>query len=546
MAIIESKINKQEKTYLKNQSHMQTLVNELNSKLQLIHEGGGYKARARHQQRGKLLPFERIETLLDYGSSFTELSPLAGYDLYDDKLPAGGIITGIGKIHHKDVMLIVNDATVKGGTYYPVTVKKHLRAQEIAAENYLPCIHLVDSGGAFLPMQDQVFPDKDSFGRIFYQQAQLSTMGLSQIAVVMGPCIAGGAYVAAMSDETIMVENQGTIYLGGPQLVQAATGEKIDPETLGGADVHCKISGVADHLAHNDTEALELCRNIVAHLPSSNPDSSDSFSKESEQRLPLYAAEELYGLIPDDLRQPMDCHEIIARLVDYSEFQEFKSLYGTTLVCGFAHIDAHPVGILANNGILFSESALKGTHFIELCNQRGIPIVFLQNIAGFMVGKHYEHQGIAKDGAKMVTAVATSRVAKFTVIIGGSFGAGNYAMCGRAYGARQLWMWPNAKISVMGGDVAASLMTQIKKTSSQNQSETSDSDEIKKLQMIQDREQDIKMQFEDQGSPYYSSARLWDDGIIDPVQTREYLALGLSLAKRKPFDSEVNWPIFRM
>lgn len=532
MAIIKTKLNKQSSIYLDNQSQMQSLINTLIAKKDWVRQGGSCRAKEQHQKKGKLLPRERIEMLLDVGCFFMELSMFAGADLYEDHLPAAGIITGVGKIHGKSVMLIVNDATVKGGTYYPITVKKHLRAQEIAMENRLPCIHLVDSGGAFLPLQDQVFPDKDCFGRIFYQQARMSAQGIPQIAVVMGPCIAGGAYVAAMSDETIMVKQQGTIYLGGPQLVQAATGEIVDPETLGGAAVHCKISGVADHMADNDGHALDLCRNIVAHLPQ-QPNASMA-----DYLPPLYKADELYGLIPQDVHQPLDCFEVIARLVDGSEFQEFKALYGPTLVCGFAHITGHLVGIIANQGILFSESALKGTHFIELCNQRQIPLVFLQNIVGFMVGKYYEHHGIAKDGAKMVTAVATSSVAKFTVITGGSFGAGNYAMCGRAYGGRQLWMWPNARISVMGGEVAASLMTQINQ-----QKQTHQTADLTEQQAIENK---IKQQFEHQGDPYYASARLWDDGIIDPAQTRQYLARGLAIAQANPVEKQIGLPLYRM
>jgi len=526
MAIIKSQVDVHSSEYANNRDNMQALVNELNSRRENIVIGGSWNAREKHQNNGKLLARERIEALLDKGCVFWELSPLAGDGLYDVPLPAAGIITGVGQIHGHSVMLIVNDATVKGGTYYPITVKKHLRAQEIAAENRLPCIHLVDSGGAYLPLQDQVFPDKDCFGRIFYNQARMAADGIPQIAVVLGPCIAGGAYVAAMSDETIIVKNQGTIYLGGPQLVQAATGECIDPENLGGGEMHCKISGVADHLAENDNQALEICRNIVAHLPEPKIDMPYDYLP------PRYKSEEIYGIIPEDIRQSYNVNEIIARLVDDSEFQEFKALYGTTLVCGFAHICGFPIGIIANNGILFSESALKGTHFIELCNQRQIPILFLQNIAGFMIGKHYEHHGISKDGAKMVTAVATSIVAKFTVIIGGSFGAGNYAMCGRAYGPRHLWIWPNARTSVMGGDVAASLMGQIK-----------NNPEIQ--QELQDK---IKIQFEQQGSPYYSTARLWDDGVIDPIETRQYLARALNIAQGNQIERKdfCRQPIYRM
>lgn len=533
MSVIESVIDKVSNDYKENLDQMQAASNELAARLELAGQGGHWSARQRHTQRGKLLARERIGALLDRGSFFMELSPLAGEGLYESSLPAGGLITGIGSIHGKAVMLIVNDATVKGGTYYPITVKKHLRAQQIAAENHLPCIHLVDSGGAFLPLQDQVFADVDGFGRIFYNQARLSASGVAQIAVVMGPCVAGGAYVAAMSEQTIMVKNQGTIYLAGPELVLAATGERVDEESLGGGDMHCRLSGVADYLADNDSHALQLCRHLVADLPVAEQQNNLTYEP------PLYDSRELYGLIPKDIRQPMDVHAIIAHLVDASQFEEFKALYGTTLVCGFAHIHGYPVGIVANNGVLFSESARKGTHFIELCNQRGIALVFLQNIAGFMVGKQYEQHGIASDGAKMVTAVATSRVAKFTVIIGGSFGAGNYAMCGRAYGARQLWMWPNAKISVMGADVAASLMAQIKQ---QGQKPSGNWDEKKSAEL----KQKISNQFETQGSPYYSSARLWDDGVIDPLMTRRYLGKGLAIAQAKPLDDDYLRPLYRM
>jgi len=525
MGLIKSHIDKRSHGYQRNYDHSQELANTLAAKLDLARQGGGYAAREKHQQRGKLLPRERIASLLDYGSFFMELSPLAGEGLYDDPLPAGGIITGIGKIQGRSVMLVVNDATVKGGTYFPITVKKHLRAQEIAAENRLPCVYLVDSGGAYLPLQDQVFPDKEGFGRIFYQQARLSAASIPQIAVVMGPCIAGGAYVAAMSDETIMVQHQGSIYLAGPELVQAATGECVDAETLGGADMHCRMSGVADHLAEHDTHALLLCREVVSHLQKTQVPETREYAP------PKYDSEELYGIIPTDLKQPMDVYEIIARLVDGSDFHAFKATYGQTLVCGFAAIQGYPVGVLANQGVLFSESALKGTHFIQLCHQRGIPLVFLQNITGFMVGKHYEQHGIAKDGAKMVTAVATARVPSFTVIVGGSFGAGNYAMCGRAYGARQLWMWPNARISVMGGEIAADLMCRLKPD--------------RKMPDEEGRQQ-IQQQFERQANPYYASARLWDDGVIDPVQTRCYLAQGLAIAQANLIDPEVRYPLFRM
>lgn len=532
MTVIESKISKTSDQYQKNFDGYQALSCELSSKLELAIDGGSARAKEKHLKRGKLLTRDRIATVLDQGSFFMELSPLAADNLYQDVLPTAGIITGVGIIGGRHVMLIVNDPTVKGGTYYPITVKKHLRAQEIAAENKLPCIHLADSGGAFLPLQDQVFPDKMGFGRIFYNQARMAAEGIPQIAVVLGKCIAGGAYVAAMSDETIIVKNQGRIYLGGPELVQAATGEKIDEESLGGGEMHCRVSGVADHLADNDSHALALCRQLVSHL-NDNVNSHSVNDNTMDQRKsfadPVYDPQEIYGIIPTDLREKIDAYEIIARLVDGSEIHEFKALYGETLVCGFAKIHGYSVGILANNGILFSESALKGTHFIQLCNQRGIPLVFIQNIAGFMIGKYYEQHGIAKDGAKMVAAVATSRVAKFTVIVGGSFGAGNYAMCGRAYGARQLWIWPNARTSVMGGEVAASLMSQIKQKEKDDPLITQ-----------------IKTQFDEQGSAYYSTARLWDDGIIDPVQTRRYLATGLAIAQNNPVESDPLCPIYRM
>jgi len=535
MSVISSTIDRHAETYLNNTDQMQVLVNQLQAKLQTVEQGGTYKAREKHQQKGKLLVRERIKYLLDPGSFFMELSALAADAVYDCDLPSAGIITGIGEVHGRKVMIIANDATVKGGTYFPLTVKKHLRAQQVADENNLPCIHLVDSGGAYLQMQDQVFPDHDCFGRIFYNQARMSAKGLSQIAVVMGPCVAGGAYVAAMSDETIIVKAQGTIYLGGPELVYAATGEEIDAETLGGGEMHCKISGVADHLVENDSEAIELCRQIISYCNQAEEKQHKILQYES----PVYESYELYGIASVDLRQPVNAHEIIARLVDASDFHEFKALYGQTLVCGFAKIQGFKVGIVANQGILFSESALKGTHFINLCDQRKIPLVFLQNIAGFMVGKHYEQQGIAKDGAKMVTAVSTAQVPKFTVIIGGSFGAGNYAMCGRAYGARFLWMWPNARISVMGGEVAAKLMSQIR------QNNASDSNEPEQEKSQEKLREKIRTQFETQSQPFYSSARLWDDGVIDPADTRRYLATGLALANQKT-EKKQHTPIYRM
>lgn len=536
MTALNSIVKPNSSDFLNNTDNMQILVNDLNSKLKYIHQGGSYQAREQHQKRGKLLVRERIKNLLDIGGFFMELSPMAGEQLYDCEINSAGLITGIGKVNGISVMVIANDATVKGGAYFPVTVKKHCRAQKIAEENFLPCIHLVDSGGAFLPMQDEVFPDYDSFGQIFFNQSRMSAKGIPQIAVVMGPSVAGGAYVAAMSDETIIVKNQGTIYLGGPELVYAATGEVIDAESLGGADVHCKVSGLADHMANDDSHALQMCRELMLHIQ--NTHYTDNHVQYSSFKDPLYDAYQLFGIVSKDLRQPINAYEIIARLVDGSEFFEFKSLYGKTLVCGFSKIHGFDVGIVANNGILFSESALKGTHFINLCNQRNIPLLFLQNIAGFMVGKHYEHQGIAKDGAKMVTAVSTARVAKFTVIIGGSFGAGNYAMCGRAYNPRFLWIWPNSRISVMGGEVAAKLMTQIKQN-------TGKFDKSESGQELEELTEKIKERFDYQGKPFYSSARLWDDGIIDPTHTRRYLAIALELAnKQRP--EPYNSPVFRM
>ncbi len=500
-----------------------------------IAEGGGIDARTKHMARGKLLPRARIQALLDPGSPFLEFSPLAAFGLYNNDAPCAGMISGIGRVQGKEVVVIANDATVKGGTYYPMTVKKHLRAQEIAMQNYLPCIYLVDSGGAFLPLQDEVFPDKEHFGRIFYNQANMSALGIPQIAVVLGSCTAGGAYVPAMCDESIIVKNQGTIFLAGPPLVKAATGEIVSAEDLGGGDVHSRTSGVTDHLAQDDAHALHIAREIVSHLnrPKTLP---------LEVRVvvePRYPIEEIYGIVPKDTRQPFDVREIIARIVDGSAFHEFKQLYGNTLVCGFAHIHGYPVGVIANNGILFSESALKGAHFIELCNQRGVPLVFLQNITGFMVGKKYENAGIAKDGAKMVTAVSCAKVPKFTVIIGGSFGAGNYGMCGRAYNPRMLWMWPNARISVMGGEQAAAVLATVKR----------DGIEAKKGMWSKDEEEQFKSpireQYETQGHPYYATARLWDDGVIDPADTRMVLGLGLSAAMNAPIEG-TRYGVFRM
>jgi 3-methylcrotonyl-CoA carboxylase beta subunit len=535
MPVIPSRIDIRSEAYRGNAGRLRRLAEELEAELARTARGGGEKAIARHLARGKLLPRERIRALLDPGSPFLELSPLAAHGMYKDAAPAAGIITGIGRVCGIEIVVVANDATVKGGTYFPITVKKHLRAQEVALENHLPCIYLVDSGGAFLPLQDEVFPDKEHFGRIFYNQARMSALGIPQIAVVMGSCTAGGAYVPAMSDETIIVRNEGTIFLGGPPLVKAATGEVVDAETLGGADVHTSISGVADHFAENDAHALVIARDVVAAL---NRGKVMPLAL-AEPREPAYPAEELYGVIPDDTRRPFDIHEVIARIVDASEFHEFKARYGKTLVTGFAHLHGYPVGIVANNGILFSESALKGTHFIELCNQRNVPLVFLQNITGFMVGKKYEQAGIAKDGAKMVTAVACSHVPKFTVVIGGSFGAGNYAMCGRAYGARFLWMWPNARISVMGGEQAASVLATVKRDGIEARGgEWSAEDE-------EAFKAPIREQYERQGSPYYSSARLWDDGIIDPVDTRRVLGLAISASMNAPIEPQ-RYGVFRM
>ncbi|QBE63898.1 carboxyl transferase domain-containing protein [Pseudoduganella lutea] len=534
MPHIDSKLNPRSEDFRANAAAMGALVDDLRARVAKVAEGGGAAASAKHTGRGKLLPRERVRMLLDPGTPFLEFSQLAAFDMYDDAAPSAGIITGIGRVSGQECVIVCNDATVKGGTYYPVTVKKHLRAQEIAEQNRLPCIYLVDSGGANLPNQDEVFPDRDHFGRIFYNQANLSAQGIPQIAVVMGSCTAGGAYVPAMSDESIIVKEQGTIFLGGPPLVKAATGEVVTAEDLGGGDVHTRLSGVADHLAQNDTHALALARNIVSHLNRQKP----AFAVR-EVVEPKYAPEELYGVIPVDTRKPFDIREVIARIVDGSEFDEFKARYGTTLVCGFAHIHGMQVGIIANNGILFSESALKGTHFIELCCQRKIPLVFLQNITGFMVGRKYENEGIARNGAKMVTAVATAAVPKFTVIIGGSFGAGNYGMCGRAYSPRFLWMWPNARISVMGGEQAASVLATVKRDGIEAKGGTWSQDEEAAFK------QPIKEQYEHQGHPYYASARLWDDGIIDPADTRMVLGLGLSAALNAPIP-DTKFGVFRM
>ena len=536
MPVIKSTIDTNSDEFATNYSHMESLVGDLREKLAQAALGGSEKARKKHADRGKLLARERIEALLDPGSPFLELSALAAHGLYKDDAPAAGIVTGIGRIHGREVMVVANDATVKGGTYYPMTVKKHLRAQEVALENRLPCLYLVDSGGAFLPLQDEVFPDKEHFGRIFYNQARLSRERIPQIAVVMGSCTAGGAYVPAMCDEAIIVRNQGTIFLGGPPLVKAATGEVVDAEELGGGEVHSKVSGVTDHLAENDPHALQMARDVVAHLNRETP----APVADGEPADPRYPADELYGVVPTETRYPYDVHEVIARVVDGSDFQEFKANYGKTLVTGFARIYGRPVGIIANNGILFSESALKGAHFIELCEQRRIPLVFLQNITGFMVGKKYEQGGIAKDGAKMVMAVACATVPKFTVIIGGSFGAGNYAMCGRAYGARFLWMWPNARISVMGGEQAASVLATVKR----------DGIEARGGKWSEKEEEEFKAplreQYETQGHPYYATARLWDDGIIDPADTRRVLGLALATAANAPPEDGGRYGVFRM
>ena len=540
MPTIESKLNPRSADFQANADAMRALVDDLKAQVQKVGAGGGEAARKKHMDRGKLLPRVRVQMLLDPGTPFLEVAPLAALNMYPDRdgsdsAPGAGIVAGIGRVAGVDCMIVCNDATVKGGTYYPMTVKKHLRAQEIAEQNRLPCIYLVDSGGANLPNQDEVFPDRDHFGRIFYNQAQMSAQGIAQIAVVMGSCTAGGAYVPAMSDESIIVKNQGTIFLGGPPLVKAATGEVVSAEDLGGGDVHTRLSGVADHLANNDTHALALAREAVLRL---NHKKTYSGALQAPVA-PKYAAEELYGVIPTDTRKPFDVREIIARIVDGSDFHEFKQRFGTTLVCGFAHIEGMPVGIVANNGILFSESAQKGAHFIELCGQRKIPLIFLQNITGFMVGRKYENEGIARHGAKMVTAVATVNVPKFTIIIGGSFGAGNYGMCGRAYSPRFLWMWPNARISVMGGEQAAGVLATVKR----------DGIEAKGGQWSAEEEEafkaPIRQQYEDQGHPYYATARLWDDGIIDPADTRRMLALGLSAAQNAPVP-DVKFGVFRM
>jgi len=518
--ILESRVDHSAPGFAQNRTRMEELVAELRGRSAQVALGGGPESVERHHGRGKLLARERIDRLVDPGSAFLELNTLAASDLYDGDAPGAGIVTGIGVVEGRECVIVVNDATVKGGTYYPLTVKKHLRAQEVAEQNRLPCLYLVDSGGAFLPMQDEVFPDREHFGRIFFNQARMSAAGIPQVAIVMGSCTAGGAYVPAMSDESVIVKGTGTIFLGGPPLVKAATGEEVTAEELGGADVHSRVSGVTDHLAQSDEHALALAREIVANLNGSRPPLP---WEPAEPEEPLHDPQELYGVVPEDHRTGYDVREVIARLVDGSRFHEFKPLYGETLVCGFAHLEGFPVGILANNGVLFSESALKGAHFIELACKRRVPLVFLQNITGFMVGKEYEAGGIAKDGAKMVTAVACAEVPKFTVIVGGSFGAGNYGMCGRAYSPRQLWMWPNARISVMGGEQAATVLSAVGR---------SDPDEI-------------RAKYEREGNPYYSTARLWDDGVIDPADTRRVLALGIAASLNAPIP-ETTFGVFRM
>ena len=535
MSVIKSSISTRSDDFAQNREAMAALVRDLKDKVETVKQGGGEKARQRHLDRGKLLPRDRVRNLLDPGAPFLELSQLAAFGMYGGEVPSAGIITGIGRVAGRECLVVVNDATVKGGTYYPVTVKKHLRAQEIAEQNHLPCIYLVDSGGANLPNQDEVFPDREHFGRIFFNQANMSARGIPQIAVVMGSCTAGGAYVPAMSDESIIVRNQGTVFLGGPPLVKAATGEVVSAEDLGGAEVHSRTSGVTDHMAADDHHALAIARRAVANLNRPKGQAPEV----ATPREPAYDPEEIYGIVPADLRKPYDVREVIARLVDGSEFDEFKLNYGTTLVCGFARIWGYPVGIVANNGILFSESALKGAHFIELCAQRGIPLIFLQNISGFMVGRKYEAGGIAKDGAKMVTAVATAKVPKFTVILGGSFGAGNYGMCGRAYSPRFLWMWPNGRISVMGGEQAATVLATIRRDAIEARGETWPEAEEAAFR------EPILEQYEHQGHPTYASARLWDDGLIDPLDTRMALALGISAALNAPAE-ETRFGVFRM
>jgi acetyl-CoA carboxylase carboxyltransferase component len=536
MEPIPSQVNLHDDEHRANRAAMDEVIAEYRARMSKALLGGGEEAVAKHKKRKKLLARERIDTLLDHGSAFLEFSTLAATGMYGDEAPGAGVVTGIGRVHGRECVVIANDATVKGGTYFPITVKKHLRAQEIALENRLPCIYLVDSGGAFLPLQSEVFPDKEHFGRIFYNQAVMSSKGVPQIAAVLGSCTAGGAYVPAMSDESVIVRNQGTIFLGGPPLVKAATGEEVSAEDLGGGDVHTRLSGVVDHLADDDDHALQIIRNIVEAL---GPRAADSLLHPIASEEPLHSAEDLYSLVPTDTKHPMNIREVLSRMVDGSKFQEFKARYGTTLICGFARFHGHLAGVLANDGILFSESALKGAHFIELCCQRGIPLVFVQNITGFMVGRKYENEGIAKNGAKLVTAVSTANVPKFTVVVGGSYGAGNYGMCGRAFGPRQLWMWPNARISVMGGEQAANVLLTVKM----------DQLAAKGEQMSAEEQEAFKtptlMKYAEEGSAYYSTARLWDDGIIDPVDTRRVLALGIEAAQNAPAEP-AGFSMFRM
>ncbi len=535
MAVLETRINPADETFRRNRERMEQLVLELRSRIARAREGGGARYLQRHREQGKLSVRERLERLLDPGSPFLELSPLAAFEMYDSEAPGAGLVTGVGRISGRETLIVANDATVKGGTYYPITVKKHVRAQQVALDNRLPCVYLVDSGGAFLPLQADVFPDREHFGRIFFNQARMSAERIPQIAVVMGSCTAGGAYVPAMSDETIIVKGTGTIFLGGPPLVKAATGEEVTAEELGGADVHTRLSGVADYLAEDDEHALSICREIVSTLTGVKTLPPETLAPEE----PRYDPSELYGIVNADIRKPYDVREIIARLVDGSRFDEFKARYGATLVAGFARVHGLLVGILANNGVLFSESALKATHFIEMCNLRGVPLLFLQNITGFMVGRQYERAGIAKDGAKMVHAVANSVVPKFTLIIGGSFGAGNYGMCGRAYEPRFLWMWPNARISVMGGEQAADVLATVKREQLAREGKDFAADDVQALR------QPILEKYDTEGSPYYSTARLWDDGILDPVETRKTLALAISVSYNAPI-GRAKFGVFRM
>lgn len=536
MDVILSQVDFNDEEHRANRAAMDVHMATYRERMAQMMAGGGEKAVAKHTERGKLLARDRIDALLDDGSPFLEFSPFAAYGMYDGAAPCAGVVTGIGRIHGRECMIVANDATVKGGTYFPLTVKKHLRAQEVALENHLPCIYLVDSGGAFLPLQAEVFPDRDHFGRIFYNQAQMSARKIPQIAAVLGSCTAGGAYVPAMSDETVIVKNQGTIFLGGPPLVKAATGEEVSVEDLGGADVHTRLSGVADHMADDDGHALQIVRNIVENL---GPRKSASLADPDAIEEPLYPAEELYSLVPSDTKKPMAMRQVIARIVDGSRLHEFKARFGTTLICGFARIHGHPVGILANDGILFSESAQKGAHFIELCNQRQIPLLFLQNITGFMVGRKYENEGIAKHGAKLVTAVSTANVPKFTVIVGGSYGAGNYGMCGRAFQPRQMWMWPNAGISVMGGEQAANVLLTVKKDQFAAEGKSMSEEEQAAFKAP------TLAKYAEESNAYYASARLWDDGIIDPVHTRRVVALGIEAARNAPVP-EAGFSMYRM